>query len=928
MVRHSLREKIGTIDDLPPLPAIAARIITQCLDERVNYRELGSLVKQDLALSGKVLSLINSSTYSLPDPIDDVVHAVSLLGKKTIRNLVLSISLYNIFTPEGRQLETRVAGFWHHSLGCAIAAEAVARQIGYPQPEEAYIGGLLHDLGKLIAMLRMPQEYGIFLDQLREAGLSGWQDTRPLALEERVIGIGHHQLGKWATERWDFPAVFVNTVWLHHQPLASLCRAEDRLTAIVRFADAFCNLHNLGDNYFINREAALPCHPGHVHAYDLLKRFLHLDDDTVDSVLSLVMERIGEFGDTLGMVDGGEYFSAVSHANRELGRMNLAHFRTTSELRLKDRILKGIRRLEREISQHQTPTELCRTILQESIATFAGELGLCLLKPDHDAEPVGLGYARKQFFSPLDWLNGKRPADDGTGAADRQLDSLEKMMFNPELFMASEKIIPLLPKSSLLAIPLAYHDAAGRGTIGQLVIDCRKLLRLGADRDTLFQALQIFAGTVANQAHKVLLFDRVNRQSEALAELHRQTEEMQEQLYHAQRLATVGRLAAGAAHEINNPLAVISAHTQVLLKGLDNGGSEPDTARRHYDTILRQTDQISRIITDLMTFSRPGRAHRLPADLRPIVDRALQAVAHRKSFARITPTIEFPADLPPVMVDAMQLGQVFVNLLINAQQAMPDGGDITISATRDDTRVMIRVADTGTGIPADQQALIFDPFFTTRDAGDGTGLGLAICHSFVRQNGGSITVDSTPGTGTVFIIRLPVAPDISGSDEIHEALRETPAPDLPPAPAANPAPEPEPAMTGNTAGNPSPAPGSCRVLLVEPDHGLTDIIIEGLQGNGFEIEAAVGISDGIGMIKHKLFDAVIVDDDLGEPAWARMVRWLNRIFNRLPVILLVGPGAADTDPAAPPSGIAAVCRKPFAIEDVAATIRQLTTADD
>jgi CheY-like chemotaxis protein len=254
---------------------------------------------------------------------------------------------------------------------------------------------------------------------------------------------------------------------------------------------------------------------------------------------------------------------------------------------------------------------------------------------------------------------------------------------------------------------------------------------------------------------------------------------------------------------------------------------------------------------------------------------------------------------------------------------MPEGGTITITAAGDDNGVTVRVTDSGSGIPADQQALIFDPFFTTREAGDGTGLGLAICHSLIQQNDGSITVDSTPGIGTTFTIRLPAAPP--GNNSIHRALQGDSS-TAATATGESVTGAQKPSIDDATKAHLQP-PESRRVLLVEPDNLLAEAISNGMHGDGFEIEVASDINEGINMIKHRIFNALIVDDDLGESGWSRLVRWVNRIFNRLPVILLAGP-ESTTDGQSPPSGITAICRKPFAIKDLETTVRRLSATTD
>jgi putative nucleotidyltransferase with HDIG domain len=900
MQRYHLKEKIGVVDDIPPLPAIATRIIDGCINEQVNNKQLADFIKHDLALTSKVLSLINSSFYSLDDHIDDLSHAISLLGRKTIRNLVLSISIYNTFTPEGKKHEKQLAAFWHHSLACATTAETLARIIGYDQTEEAFIGGLLHDIGKLIAFIRFPEEFGLFLNQLQQQNKSGGSDIPPLELEDKILGISHHQLGKWTAERWNFPEKIINAVWLHHQPITSFSKKADRLPAIIRFADAFCNIHHLGSNYFINREIDLPCHSNHAQSYDLLKKFFKIDDNGISDILSLTMDRLDEFAETLDLSDDQRYFDAIKHANRELGRMNVAHVQALNNLRMKKRVLKGIYHLGREISQHHTPAELARIIIQTTIDTYKSDLALCFLKADDEQLPVGLGYANKTFFNPQDWLSHDNQQKKKTVKVPPQqrkaLDYIEKILLSPDIFLTSEKITPLLSRSSILAVPLTYHAGNNKGIIGQIILDCRKMIRYGGGKESLLQDLHIFAAAIANNVHKVMLFDNLNQQSEELADLQRQTEQMQEQLYLSQRLATVGRLAAGAAHEINNPLAVISANIQILLRKANEAGNRKKESIQ-YQTILRQTGKISKIITDLVTYAHPAKPHMQTANIQQIVTQSLEAVDPLK---KITLKNKLPKDLPPLNVDAIQIGQVLINLLINAEQAMPDGGTITITGRKEDGQVVVQVADTGKGIPPEQQTVIFDPFFTTREAGQGTGLGLAICHSLMEQNNGKIRVKSLVGSGTTFSLFLPKS--MENNNPISDELQQSSAVDDLPG-------------SGNDF--------QPRILFVEPGREMGPLLAEELSSSGYQLETADSSLKAIETIKGNVFDLLIIDLDMGVRATRQILRWLNKFFNNLPVIVLTGLNSMEQVKKLEDFEISSYQQKPFQVETLLKSVTEL-----
>ena len=220
------------------------------------------------------------------------------------------------------------------------------------------------------------------------------------------------------------------------------------------------------------------------------------------------------------------------------------------------------------------------------------------------------------------------------------------------------------------------------------------------------------------------------------------------------RMASLGTLAAGVAHEINNPLAFVRANLDFALGRLANG---PLDVRLALAQAREGSERVEAIVRDLKTFSRPADAGRGPIDVGRAIESAItlawNEIRHRATLVRDL------ADGLAVVADEAQLGQVVLNLLINAAQALPDGGaahqTITVEARRDGDEVVVVVADTGPGIPPDVAARIFEPFFTTKPVGVGTGLGLSICHRIVTSLGGAIDVDSAPGRGARVTVRLP-----------------------------------------------------------------------------------------------------------------------------------------------------------------------------
>ena len=230
--------------------------------------------------------------------------------------------------------------------------------------------------------------------------------------------------------------------------------------------------------------------------------------------------------------------------------------------------------------------------------------------------------------------------------------------------------------------------------------------------------------------------------------------QLEEQLQISEKMASIGLLAAGVAHEVNTPLTGISSFTQMLLQG-----AEPDDPRtKVLEKIERQTFRAAKIVNGLLNLARPARVEVGPVDLTAVINDVLSLLEHQLRTGRIQVRKELAGVPTLVQGTEHKLQQVFLNLFLNARDAMPKGGWLTIATRVEGDEAIAEVADTGSGIPTEQLSRIYDPFFTTKEIGKGTGLGLSITYGIVQEHGGTITCDSAVGQGTRFTLRLPLAP--------------------------------------------------------------------------------------------------------------------------------------------------------------------------
>ncbi len=246
------------------------------------------------------------------------------------------------------------------------------------------------------------------------------------------------------------------------------------------------------------------------------------------------------------------------------------------------------------------------------------------------------------------------------------------------------------------------------------------------------------------------LEDKVRERTRMLEEKSQELLKTQEELARSEKLAAIGALAAGVAHEINNPTAIIRGNTELLLMEL--GSDQP--GREEAEEVKKQTERIARITENLVTFARRQIVHRDEVDINALLAEILSQLGHQVPMTEITVKRNFAPDLPLFSGDAGHLRQVFTNILLNAVEAMEEGGILVAATEVRDGCLRVEITDTGAGVSPDVLEKLFNPFFTTKRRG--TGLGLSVSYGIVERHGGEIVVHSEPGKGATFIVSLPL----------------------------------------------------------------------------------------------------------------------------------------------------------------------------
>jgi two-component system NtrC family sensor kinase len=382
---------------------------------------------------------------------------------------------------------------------------------------------------------------------------------------------------------------------------------------------------------------------------------------------------------------------------------------------------------------------------------------------------------------------------------------------------------------------------------------------------------------------------------------------LEEQLIQAEKLAAMGQMLAGVAHELNNPLTAILGVTELLR---EREGTDEST-KRQLELTHRQARRAARIVQNLLEFSRPASPQKKPLDVNSLIERTLQL--HEHSLRRSGIEVDFRAEpgLPGIIGDANQLIQVFLNLVTNAEQAIRevrDSGRIQVRLNRNAERLIVTVQDDGVGIRPEALPRIFDPFYTTKRPGGGTGLGLSICMSIIREHGGNIEAEALPAGGSAFTVYLPIA-----SGEQTEALA---SPSELRAVPREPVPSTAELLKDRV------------VLVLDDEESLRLLLEEGLTPQGLGVDCAATVEEALALAARSAYDVLLCDLHLSSGGFAvdgreAAKRILAAAGAHKPVVIYMtgdlidraagGTGGADT-----------IClQKPFRISDVLAMLRDV-----
>lgn len=703
------------LHQLPSLPQVVVKLIGACDDEDASLSDLAEIILQDPALANQILKTVNSAFYGLAQKVGDIDQAVAVLGTATIKHIALCNSVQQIFRVRGKKGSFDHKGFWWHSLKSAIVARLLAERLNYPAPDEAFLAGLLHDMGKLVLWINFGEAYNaLTLEHMGQPGR--------LLESEAELAASHTELGAWLINQWHLQSFMADAVLYHHEPMDRIMTAS-RLVQIVYAANRMSQ--EAVDESKISRETC--------------ECLFGLMPPQVEEILDTAAEDLEAVAASLGLaiakpvlpVSGGDETDAEATP-------------TT-----------GATKLQEVVRQQALSLGLMTELLA---ATDRNAVAAAVVKSIHllaDVDQVFLFVTdpRQQMLRACPQANNPRQAAVGELLISMQ-DEASVLVRSlkegrPQTTARSsgpgagslvdQQLQRFMERPAILCLPLRAHGAP----VGVLTLGLRQEERpaMEAQMDQLALLAQLTATAL----------NGLRGRDEAL-------EQAQEE-----RLQAATHLARRVVHEVSNPLTIMKNY----LKVLDRQLAEHHLDRETVGILTEEIDRVARLLKPMSNLAEVRPASLQAVAINPILEGFVRIMRETMGQGpRIDFNLELQGELPPVRADKDGLKQIFINLLKNAMEALVDGGridirtqtvsrsalELTDAGPRRAERVRITIGDNGPGLPAHVLDKLYTPFVSGKEGH--SGLGLSVAHKLVRAYGGSMTCHSKPGHGARFVIEL------------------------------------------------------------------------------------------------------------------------------------------------------------------------------
>ena len=688
---------------LPAMPQILIKLIEHLQADDLGMRELASLVATDAGMAAKILAVANSSAYHRNVRSIGLEQSLVALGTDMIKMLVISESVFQTFNNFPHSGSTDLRSFWKQSLTAAVIARDLAKRMQYAHLEEAYLAGLLHNVGRLALLSTAPQEYAF--------NFTARDDEELCAVEQRTLQITHSEAGAWLIERWHLDSFLADSVLYHHEPSSRLASSPP-LIRIVRLAHLM-STHDAQDEVVI--ESMSLC---------------NLEPDAIDAIMANAQRQVLKSAAHLGIDLAGADDIPTPRAYAPGAAPPVPD---PVQQRLADEVrnLVLVSEIGQAFARQQGESGLLESMTRSARILFDFDNTVILLENPTGHALVGVPGGEQQRIAEFSVPLGKGGGALADAALERRLAFIGG---GPELGLAEQLLLRILGTESMVCLPLV----AGSRCLGVLVGGVAAWQVPGCQkREKFMQSFGIQAASALESA--------LSERGHARRQLAHAAEEYRE-------------ASRRVVHEVNNPLSIIKNYLSVL----DNKLARQEPVVGEMSILNEEIDRVGQLISGLAEL--PGSAAAGIANSPTNCARVAQDVVRlfrATDFvpAQVTLVCSVNEEAAEVAADADVLKQILVNLIKNAIEALPDGGRIEIVIRGHVNRerrlyVELVVSDDGPGLAPDIMANLFSKVRSTKE-GQHRGLGLSIVHGLVRKVDGLISCRSGR-TGTSFEILLPV----------------------------------------------------------------------------------------------------------------------------------------------------------------------------
>jgi signal transduction histidine kinase/HD-like signal output (HDOD) protein len=742
-VRHQGRASLvlHEIRGIPAPPPATIRLIEYALGDRHSVTELAALIRENPALTVPMLSEAFEGPWE-SCPSATIAAYVEQLGVARVLETSLAIlvmdALSGPISPTAGGLDHRA--FWRHCFAVACTARTIAHEINEPRlAMAAFVASLLHDVGKIALDLCYPKSYRRVIHLAETAG-------RCICDAEReVLGIDHTLVGKRLATAWNLPAPIADCAWLHHYPSYALPAGltQLRLVGVVNLADNLVRRLHVG-----------------------FSGYSHLDLDAAGrGMLDIPHETLNRI--ECGIVAESDSFAVLTRLNEvrddapqrqaRNSRMGIDADRSpqypNSDFRTSPCAV-AVSRLTRKLRGNEDVSSVCRDIAETMCAAFDLPAAVAFAVPRlgcHCAVGVCVDGILSNDVVPL-WDFDKSPA---TETSHEPLPSGNRLTHRPERFAAIEERFERLLVGADRKDVIRVFQIVHQGQMVGAVMFAAGVARSKLDDvapDQLETLSLVFGWAVAGATGR----EEIEQAAETALSSHRRRHVEPPAETHEASLAMIAQMAAGAAHELNNPLAVIAGRAQMLRRDVQDPASE-----RHLDIIDEQARRASDIVSELMRFAKPDPPRPEAISVQAWAQRLRQYWYQRSNLAPEQIVVSVPDEAIQMYADAAQLDEAAGAIIANAIEATTPENAIlhinSLSLVSDDT-IVVSIGDNGRGMSPEVLKHACDPFFSHRPAGRGRGLGLSRAARLIENNGGRLKIESRPGAGAKVSLTMPAPP--------------------------------------------------------------------------------------------------------------------------------------------------------------------------